>query len=33
MNDESATRMAAEVADHKRDPYTLVDEIVARLGK
>jgi LAO/AO transport system kinase len=33
MDDESATRMAAEVADHKRDPYSLVDEIVAKLGK
>jgi LAO/AO transport system kinase len=33
MDEESATRYAAEVADHKRDPYSLVDEIVARLGK
>lgn len=33
MDDASATRYAAEVADHKRDPYTLVDEIVAKLSK
>jgi LAO/AO transport system kinase len=33
MDEESATRYAAEVADHKRDPYSLVDEIVAKLGK
>jgi len=26
-------RYAAEVAEHKRDPYTLVEEIVARIGK
>jgi len=33
MDEESARQYAAEVADHKRDPYTLVDEIVAKLGK
>jgi LAO/AO transport system kinase len=33
MDEDSATRYAAEVADHKRDPYSLVDEIVAKLGK
>jgi LAO/AO transport system kinase len=33
MDEDSATRFAAEVADHKRDPYSLVDEIVAKLGK
>ena len=27
------TRCAAEVAEHKRDPYALVEEIVAGLGK
>jgi hypothetical protein len=25
--------LAAEVAEHKRDPYSLVEEIVGRLGK
>jgi LAO/AO transport system kinase len=33
MDEDSATRYAAEVADHKRDPYSLVDGIVAKLGK
>jgi len=28
-----ATRFAAEVADHKRDPYSLVERIVEGLGK
>ncbi len=28
MNEERASQYAAEVAEHKRDPYTLVDEIV-----
>ena len=26
-------RYAAEVAEHKRDPYTLVEEIVGKLGR
>jgi LAO/AO transport system kinase len=26
-------RLAAEVAEHKRDPYTLVEEIAAKVGK
>ena len=26
-------RLAAEVAEHKRDPYTLVEEIAAGIGK
>jgi LAO/AO transport system kinase len=29
----SVARYAAEVAEHKRDPYTLVEEIVRKLGK
>jgi LAO/AO transport system kinase len=33
MEDGNLGRMAAEVAEHKRDPYTLVEEIVARIGK
>jgi LAO/AO transport system kinase len=33
MEDGNAARYAAEVAEHKRDPYTLVEEIVAKLGK
>src|SRR6185369_4591924 len=32
MDEDSATRYAAEVADHKRDPYSLVDEIVRTIG-
>ena len=27
------SRYATEVAEHKRDPYTLVEEIVGKLGK
>jgi hypothetical protein len=26
-------RYAAEVAEHKRDPYTLVEEIVSKMEK
>ena len=33
MQDGNVARYAAEVADHKRDPYTLVEEIVSRIGK
>jgi len=33
LGDSAVSRYAAEVAEHKRDPYTLVEEIVARLGK
>jgi LAO/AO transport system kinase len=32
MTDEAATRYATEVAEHQRDPYTLVDEIVEGLS-
>jgi len=33
MGDGAVTRYAAEVAEHRRDPYSLVEEIVAGLGK
>ncbi len=32
MDDADADRYAAEIAEHKRDPYTLVDEIVAKFS-
>jgi len=33
LGDGNLTRLAAEVAEHKRDPYTLVEEIAAHVGK
>ncbi len=33
LNDGQVARYAAEIAEHKRDPYSLVEEIVARVGK
>ncbi len=33
LGDGDLARLAAEVAEHKRDPYTLVEEISARVGK
>jgi LAO/AO transport system kinase len=33
LSDGAVSRYAAEVAEHKRDPYSLVEEIVSRLGK
>ena len=33
LRDGDVSRYAAEVAEHKRDPYTLVEEIVDQLGK
>jgi LAO/AO transport system kinase len=33
MLDRNVARYAAEVAEHKRDPYSLVEEIVGRIGK
>ena len=33
MTDGNMARYAAEVAEHKRDPYTLVEEITANVGK
>ena len=31
LTDGQVTRYAAEVAEHRRDPYTLVEEIVGKL--
>lgn len=33
LGDRDVARLAAEIAEHKRDPYTLVEEIAATLGK
>ena len=33
LQDGNVAGYAAEVAEHKRDPYTLVEEIVNRIGK
>lgn len=33
LGEAEVSRYAAEVAEHKRDPYALVEEIVASLGK
>jgi LAO/AO transport system kinase len=33
MKEGEIARLAAEIAEHKRDPYTLVEEIVAKLGR
>jgi LAO/AO transport system kinase len=33
FSDGNLARLAAEVAEHKRDPYTLVEEIAAEVGK
>jgi LAO/AO transport system kinase len=33
FGDGEVDRIAAEVAEHKRDPYSLVEEIVRELGK
>ena len=32
LGDGKVSRLAAEVAEHKRDPYTLVEEIAAKVG-
>ena len=32
MTDDDASRFAAEVAEHKRDPYTLIDEIISKFN-
>jgi LAO/AO transport system kinase len=32
LDDGKAARLAAEVAEHKRDPYTLVEEIAGKAG-
>jgi LAO/AO transport system kinase len=33
LSNSEAERLAAEVAQHKRDPYTVVEELVARAGR
>jgi LAO/AO transport system kinase len=33
MGDGNLSRYAAEIAEHKRDPYTLVEEITEKLGQ
>jgi LAO/AO transport system kinase len=33
MGDGAISRYATEIAEHKRDPYSLVEEIVAKLGR
>jgi LAO/AO transport system kinase len=33
LGDGNLARLAAEVAEHKRDPYTLVEEIAGSIGK
>jgi len=33
LSDGILARMAAEVAEHKRDPYTLIEEIAGKIGK
>jgi LAO/AO transport system kinase len=33
LSDGESTKFATEVADHKRDPYTLVEKIVEEMGK
>jgi len=33
LGDANVARLAAEIAEHKRDPYTLVEEIAAKVAK
>ena len=33
LDNGNLARLAAEVAEHKRDPYTLVEEIAANVRK
>jgi len=33
MGNGAVAGYAAEVAEHKRDPYSLVEEIVGKLGR
>jgi LAO/AO transport system kinase len=33
LGDGTVARMAAEVAEHKRDPYTLIEEIAGKIGR
>ena len=32
LSESEAMRLATEVAEHKRDPYSLVEKIVGRMG-
>jgi hypothetical protein len=32
LGNGNVARLAAEIAEHKRDPYTLVEEIVGKAG-
>jgi LAO/AO transport system kinase len=32
MSDKDAARYASEIAEHKRDPYTLIDEIIGKFN-
>jgi LAO/AO transport system kinase len=32
LSDDDAARYAAEIAEHKRDPYTLIDEIIGKFN-
>jgi hypothetical protein len=33
LSNGEVERLAAEIAEHRRDPYTVVEEIVGRTGK
>jgi hypothetical protein len=33
MGDGLVAQYAADVAEHKRDPYSLIEEIAANMGK
>jgi LAO/AO transport system kinase len=33
VNDDQIGRWAQQVSEHRRDPYTLVEEIVSKVGK
>ena len=33
LSDRESVKFATEVAEHKRDPYSLVEKIVEELGK
>ena len=33
LGDDAVSRYAEEIAEHKRDPYSLVEELVAKLGR
>jgi hypothetical protein len=33
LPDEELSRLAAEVAEHKRDPYSVIEEVAGRMRK